>query len=874
MDAEDASSPFHAWDEGKAYEELLYWDSVIQQGHRLLPHDFDRYEDLRYWYDCLCYEDELRQYHDYIAAIEEIEDYNSHHEAPASRVPPLQPYDRHLMAKHSSVYPTSEELEAVQIIISHVECALKAVTAGVERVLRGVMRVGLVAKGLLLTGDLDLELVLLCANKPTGTLLTHVAELLAQQLQVVTKDKYEVIQSPEEAAIIVKSTKKLVFTLTIHLTSPLVRAKQESQESQASEPQEEEEEDTQTVIEPPDVLDRQKCLTALASLRHAKWFQAKVNDMKSAVIVIRVMRDLCKRMPAWAPLSGWPLELLVEKSIGTYERPMEVGEAFRRVLECIASGILLEGGPGIKDPCEREATDAIAHIEPQQREDLTISAQHALRLSAFRQLHKVLGMDIVPIRPRRLTGANTKDAKAQTDLAGSLKQPAKRPFAEMENPGEERQLNSKQRKFLKFQKHQRFERKSFSDDLCMNAVMRLNQYKPGLDYRLLSQVGPVHEPVFTMAVDLNGKTYEATGPSKRVAKLNVATKVLQELGLPTGAETKPTESPAGGEGSKVAGGSATIACASGSEDGTAGPILTKHGKNPVMELNEKRRSLKYELSAETGGSHEKCFIMEVEVDGQKFKGRGSNKKEAKSYAALAALEKLFPDTGSTSAFSKDFAKKRVTYTDMQTTVTGALQVEDIVTAASATKGFAASAAAAAAPGSGEANSVGYGTFYPEAGIYTYSAPPVSALATPTATAVAAPTPTAAATPAASATATATEVTSYHSMPPPADQQSPYSYGYGEEKKKQLTQMAPPGTGAAGPADYSMYSTAYPSSVTGGQNYNYGWSNQASWQPQQGYGVYQDQTGQNTAAYPGYGKHELSVDAGTPLPKRFTRPDQG
>lgn len=43
MDAEDASPPFHAWDEGKAYEELLYWDSVIQQGHRLLPHDFDRY---------------------------------------------------------------------------------------------------------------------------------------------------------------------------------------------------------------------------------------------------------------------------------------------------------------------------------------------------------------------------------------------------------------------------------------------------------------------------------------------------------------------------------------------------------------------------------------------------------------------------------------------------------------------------------------------------------------------------------------------------------------------------------------------------------------------------------------------------------------
>lgn len=47
------------------------------------------------------------------------------------------------------------------------------------------------------------------------------------------------------------------------------------------------------------------------------------------------------------------------------------------------------------------------------------------------------------------------------------------------------------------------------------------------------------------------------------------------------------------------------------EQSSQGPILTKNGKNPVMELNEKRRSLKYELSEETGGSHEKCFIMEV-----------------------------------------------------------------------------------------------------------------------------------------------------------------------------------------------------------------------------------------------------------------------
>lgn len=79
--------------------------------------------------------------------------------------------------------------------------------------------------------------------------------------------------------------------------------------------------------------------------------------------------------------------------------------------------------------------------------------------------------------------------------------------------------------------------------------------------------------------------------------------------------------------------------------------------------------------------------------------------------------------------------------------------------------------------------MGYGTFYPDS---TYTAPPCSA---------------------------ATKGGNYQTMPPPTDQESPYSYGYGEEKKKMLTQNENQG------GDYSMYSTAYPSSVTGNQGYN-------------------------------------------------------
>ncbi|XP_035169841.1 interleukin enhancer-binding factor 3-like, partial [Oxyura jamaicensis] len=239
--------------------------------------------------------------------------------------------DRHVMAKHSAVYPTQEELEAVQNMVSHTERALKAVSDWIDeqekvggeqpeteametaaeeenkeggdqkateqltRTLRGVMRVGLVAKGLLLKGDLDLELVLLCKDKPTSDLLEKVADNLGVQLAAITEDKYEIIQSVGDAAIVIKNTKEPPLTLTIHLTSPVVREEMEKQLAG----------ETLSGNDSPDVLDRQKCLAALASLRHAKWFQARANGLKSCVIVIRVLRDLCTRVPTWAPLRGW-----------------------------------------------------------------------------------------------------------------------------------------------------------------------------------------------------------------------------------------------------------------------------------------------------------------------------------------------------------------------------------------------------------------------------------------------------------------------------------------------------------------------------------------------------------------------------------------
>lgn len=151
-----------------------------------------------------------------------------------------------------------------------------------------------------------------------------------------------------------------------------------------------------SVKDPPDVLDRQKCLDALAALRHAKWFQARASSLQSCVMVIRILRDLCHRVPTWSTLNSWALELLVEKVLSSAGQPLAPGDALRRVLEAVAGGILLPGGPGLVDPCEREPLDVLQGLTDQAREDITASAQHALRLVAFRQIHKVLGMDPLP----------------------------------------------------------------------------------------------------------------------------------------------------------------------------------------------------------------------------------------------------------------------------------------------------------------------------------------------------------------------------------------------------------------------------------------------------------------------------------------------
>ncbi|XP_040921183.1 double-stranded RNA-specific editase B2 [Toxotes jaculatrix] len=221
-----------------------------------------------------------------------------------------------------------------------------------------------------------------------------------------------------------------------------------------------------------------------------------------------------------------------------------------------------------------------------------------------------------------------------------------------------------------------------------NALVQLNELRPGLQYRMVSQTGPVHAPVFSIAVEVNGLTFEGTGPTKKKAKMRAAELALKsfiqfpnapQAHLAMGNISNPSADFTSDqadfpdtlfkefESSPCSNGLSL--CSSAAESELLSSELLRHGrllrhtldlmvqaqqrlggivpepeapKSPVALLNELRPGLRYAcLSERAEGRRLRSFVMAVRVDGRIFEGCGRSKKLAKTQAAQCALQALF-----------------------------------------------------------------------------------------------------------------------------------------------------------------------------------------------------------------------------------------
>ncbi|XP_016340399.1 double-stranded RNA-specific editase B2-like [Sinocyclocheilus anshuiensis] len=197
-------------------------------------------------------------------------------------------------------------------------------------------------------------------------------------------------------------------------------------------------------------------------------------------------------------------------------------------------------------------------------------------------------------------------------------------------------------------------------DAPKNALVQLNELRPGLQYLMVSQTGPVHAPLFSIAVEVNGLTFEGTGPTKKKAKMKAAEMALKSfIQFPNASQAHLAmgglSNPAADFTSDQADFPDTLfkgfepdGCRSAESELLSSALRLRHTldlmvvqarqgdpclppppvtttqPSPVVLLNDLRPGLRYACLSERvqGKQAHRSFVMAVRVDGRIFEGSG------------------------------------------------------------------------------------------------------------------------------------------------------------------------------------------------------------------------------------------------------------
>ncbi|GIY94368.1 double-stranded RNA-specific editase 1 [Caerostris extrusa] len=191
-----------------------------------------------------------------------------------------------------------------------------------------------------------------------------------------------------------------------------------------------------------------------------------------------------------------------------------------------------------------------------------------------------------------------------------------------------------------------------------NALMQLNELKPGLKYVVESISGPAHNPNFVVSVEVNGYNYKGHGNSKQLAKHAAAQLALASfvqysdtpkaiIALNQSVEAIDfttdvrNEAFSFNEPEQHKNGSDIQLIEPSLKNSIPKKLTEAAKKNPVMLLNEIHPGLDYKLIEENSSIPSQRFCMSVEIDGVTYEGTGPNKKQAKASAARSVLSNLY-----------------------------------------------------------------------------------------------------------------------------------------------------------------------------------------------------------------------------------------